>query len=141
MGVAVFAALDPDYPIPRELARTASASARVYLLPEGESPDPATPVEDWEFAWSWDGPDVTWQLVLLGSDFVACASMDEIRGAKRVRPNAVLQQAIREGRARYWYVAAELEGHPFRSMPLPVPGADAPEGWTAPLLEEAAAPR
>ena len=126
MGYAVSLALDPEYPISRELALAASAPPTVVLLPSGI--EPVGDIGDGEpvFSWDWNGPDVgSWSLVLLDRDFTERGRMIEVQGHS-VEPDASMRRTMAGGRTWYWCVESELGGQRFRSVPVEFCLTDSP---------------
>lgn len=119
-ALATFAALDPDYPLPRQLPTTGSAVAGAGLMPEAVAPRGAVPAGD--FAFRWVAADGASELVLLDDQ------LDEIY-RRRVNGNclpvdAALRKTLEglagaEGRL-HWYVIGEVGGQPRRSPPVAI---------------------
>lgn len=121
IGVAVTAALDPDYPLPRSVANGASAAHGLDLMPKPLAPRGAVAEDAVRFRWTWTGPrDAAFDLVLLDEQ------LDEIY-RRPVRGNElavdaelrqVLDPALAAGGQLHWYVVAAEHAGALRTAPV-----------------------
>jgi hypothetical protein len=114
--VALVAVIDPDYPMPGSRAVPSSARSASKLMPRALQPVGWVGTRRPRFCWTWTGPGVDFDLVLLD------AALDEVHRQRVHGSEAVARDQLADrlatGEQFHWYVEATLQGTVVRSAPV-----------------------
>jgi hypothetical protein len=103
--------LDPsDVPVPPHPAHRSHARP-VATSPAGECRPPLS-----AFTWTWTGPALAWDVVVLDADLHELHVARAGAGTAWL-PDAALLERLQPGPAYHWLVRGELGGRPIRSLP------------------------
>lgn len=117
VAVAVWCALDSDWPVAPQSTAMTSASGGAGLLPRPISPRGPVDRGVREFVWEWDGPELGWRLVVLDADLRRVHEEDAGPGPSfTVRGR--LDRVLRRRGEFQWFVEGILDGRRVHSAPV-----------------------
>lgn len=117
VAVAVWCALDPNWPVALQSTGRTSARNSARLLPRPLSPRGPVRGAVREFVWEWDGPELDWRLVVLDADLHP-VHREEVGAVRRVPVQGRLRRLLARGGEFQWFVESTLDGRHVHSAPV-----------------------
>jgi hypothetical protein len=116
IAVAVAAAVDPEYPLPRSVPEIVSAGEGAALAPRCLAPRGKVGADPVCFRWAWDGAPPALDFVLLDEQLDEVLRQ-RVSGSELVAAGE-LRERLQAGGQLHWYVEGEVAGQPVRCAPV-----------------------